>query len=165
MAHLALPTVTRTRLVTIPADASLAFPLFEPIGEKAWADGWEPEILLPAPEAPSGAGLEEMVFRTRGPAEPPTTWVVALHDPSSLTIEYATVTPGHRVGRIRVEIEAAGHDRSRARVTYGFSALSTRGVAFVRGFTEERFAARMERWERAIGHYLATGRILPGHGD
>ena len=166
MAQTELTSVARTGTVTIPTPASRALPLFEPLGEKAWADGWDPEILYPrsagVPEAPASPG---MVFRTHAAGEPPTIWVLALHDAAALVVEYATVTPGHRIGRIRVELEPAGEQRSRARVTYDFRALSARGAAYVEGFTEEQYAARMARWEKAIGHYLATGRILPRHGD
>jgi len=40
--------VTRSHTIHLPATPHEVFPLFSPLGEKHWAQGWEPEMLFPS---------------------------------------------------------------------------------------------------------------------
>lgn len=146
------------RLSAAPADV---FPLFEPIGEMRWAEGWSPRVLYPL----SGEARLGMVFTTQHPGEAETIWTIAAYDPERLRISYVRQTPGSRVGVIDVECAAAGDQTSHVTVTYTFTALSEEGNVYIAAFTEDHYAAYMAEWERAINHYLVHGALLQSHPD
>src|SRR5689334_8455041 len=65
-----------SKVATIQLDGSIdvVFPLFGPIREKDWADGWDPEILY----STTNVVEEHMMFRTSGRFEGEDfyTWVI-----------------------------------------------------------------------------------------
>src|SRR5215217_4271418 len=74
--------------VQVAAPIAQAFPLFSPLGEKAWVPGWDPELLHP-----SGANWTEgLIFRTRGESGD-AIWVVTRLDRSAWRVQYHRVEP------------------------------------------------------------------------
>ena len=58
-------TITKSATIILNADITAVFPLFGPIEEKKWAEGWNPKILHP-----ENTLIEEgMVFVTISSAE------------------------------------------------------------------------------------------------
>lgn len=55
---------------------------------------------------------------------------------------------------------SAGKDRTKAQVSYTYTALSESGNKFIVGFTQSYYDDWLASWERAINHYLATGETL-----
>jgi hypothetical protein len=154
--------VTRTGTLHLAAPPARCFPLFEPIGEKRWAAGWEPRMLYPA----SGEATEGSVFITQDaahPGEPETIWSIVAYDPRRYRIAYVRVTPAVRLGHIDITCVAATAGTTRTHVTYTFTALSDHGNAALAAFTEEHYAEWMKSWEQAINHYLQHGRAMPHH--
>ena len=128
-----------------------AFELFTPEGEKAWAEGWDPEYLHPA----DGRLAMGMVFRTRAGAEE-TLWTVACCDPSSC-VEYVRCTPGSRVAVVRVRCTPLAGDRCEVTVAYAFTGLSEAGNAWIRAMDEPRYAEFIGSWRSGIEAMLARG--------
>jgi len=151
--------VTRTATLTLPAPREQAFPLFGPIREAEWAEGWEPTMIFSETPLGEEAGA---VFTTRQPDEPDTIWLITQFDPAAFIIEYARVTPGVRTALVTIRCEAAG-DVTHASVTYQFTALSEVGNSFVKGFSEIHYRHMMDAWQAAISHTLNTGKRLPHH--
>jgi hypothetical protein len=74
------------------------------------------------------------------------------------------VTPGSRVGELRIDVRPDGDARSLCDVTYTFTALTPHGERYVEEFTEQAYLHRMRHWEAAVNHFLRTGTALrPAH--
>src|SRR5689334_21625388 len=97
------------RISTAPADV---FPLFEPIGEMKWAEGWSPRLLYPL----SDEACLGMVFTTQHPGESETIWTIADYDAERLHISYVRQTPGSRVGVIDIDCATNGDQTSQITV-------------------------------------------------
>jgi hypothetical protein len=140
----------RTIRVDLPPDR--AFHLFTPVGERLWADGWDPHF--PAGEHGDG-GAVGTVFVT-GAHGRTTLWVVTHRTEDS--IGYARVTPGHLAGVVDVRLAATGDGAAEAEVGYDLTALTPDAEP-----ERERFAAGYDEflaeWERAIAAAVAAGRI------
>jgi hypothetical protein len=134
-------------------------PLLTPLGERAWAPGWEPEMRW---EPPGGGG--GTLFVTRHPGHPETLWLLDTWEPAAGHVHYVHVTPGSDVTEIDIRLRPDGRDRTIAAVRYTWTALGEPGQALVRSKTPEAYRRFMQDWERELNHYLATGKQLPaGH--
>jgi hypothetical protein len=149
------PHVMRSYIQHIAAPPARVFPLLCPVREAEWVDGWEAKIVH------SISGLAELgcIFTTSREGEQDTIWTVSRYEPDSGLISFVMVTPGSRVGQLDIEVSAEA-EGSACSVTYTFTSLSEHGDAFIRAYTEDAYVAKMQGWERAIGHYLATGEML-----
>ena len=134
-------------------------PLFTPLGEKAWAAGWEPEMRW---EPPGGGAGTLFVVRHRG--QPDTVWLLDTWEPAAGHVHYVHVTPGSDVTEIDIRHRPDGKERTVAAVRYTWTSLGAPGVALVRSKTPEGYLRFMRDWERELNHYLTTGKQLPaGH--
>jgi hypothetical protein len=145
--------LVRSATIELAAAPQMVFPLFEPLGERTWAEGWEPEMLYP----PSGGAEEGMVFSTRQHSAAPTIWAIVRYEPERHAICYLRVAPDSHVADMRVVCTSSGDDRTHAAITYVFTGLSEAGNAYVATFTEEHYQHWMRSWETAINHYLLHG--------
>ncbi|HSN21283.1 MAG TPA: hypothetical protein VLS49_11430 [Usitatibacter sp.] len=134
----------------LPMAARAAFGLFTPQGEKAWAQGWDPEYLHP------GDGRTEpgMVFRTSAHGEE-TIWTVSRFDPEGGFVEYVRCTPGSRIAIVSVRCADTGPSRCEVSVRCVFTGLSAAGNARIREMDERRFAEYIGAWRSEIEAMLA----------
>lgn len=142
--------VTRTGHLHFPAAIDVVFPLFTPLGERHWAQGWDPEIVYPK-DVDIAAG---MVFRTNDGVEH--VWTVVRYDAPTHSVAYNVVAHGVLVRQIEVRCRAAGADRTEVTVTDSYIGLSPEGNAFVEKLDEPAYAKKMAHWQQAIDAYLAT---------
>ena len=98
----ALHHVERTGGFILAAPVDKAFPLFEPVPEKQWAEGWEPRPVYPG----NGMTVEGMVFTSKT-HDSDAVWVVTRLDSARHEIRYVNVTPGVRVGTIEIHCTQA----------------------------------------------------------
>ncbi|MCX6950710.1 MAG: hypothetical protein NTV51_00755 [Verrucomicrobia bacterium] len=146
-----------THRFTVPLPLAEAFTLFEPIGEKRWAEGW-----MPVFATPDDAVLSDNTVFTRTvhhPGEAPRTsiWLITRYDRAGGVIEYRTVVPDLRVSRITVSCREIGEKETAVSVTYRHTSLSEEGTRFLRELTEEKYRASIEEWATAIRAYLIRG--------
>ncbi|HUM12781.1 MAG TPA: hypothetical protein VLT82_17670 [Myxococcaceae bacterium] len=140
-------------------------PLLTPLGERAWAHGWEPQMRWEPPGG--GAGT---LFVIRHPGHPPaqaqdTVWLLDTWEPAAGHLHYVHLTPGSDVTEIDIRLRPDGETRSIATVRYTWTALGAPGVALVRSKTPKAYLQAMREWERALNHFLTTGQALrPAHG-
>ncbi len=139
--------------VALPPDQ--AFPFFEPVGEKKWAEGWHPIFT-----SPEDARLHEgsvFTVEARSPEGIPlhSVWAVNRYAPSRL-IEYRNVIIGLRATRITVRCEQAGTG-TRVTVRYTYNGLSEEGDRLIGKMTPEAYRAMIESWGTAIADYLKRG--------
>jgi hypothetical protein len=145
--------VTRAAAIHLAAAPDRVFPLFEPLGEKLWATGWDPVMIYP----PTGSTEAGAVFTSQGHDGPPAIWTVVQFDQARFQVTYVRVVPGSHVATIAVRCAGAGAGATDAEVTYTFTGLTEHGNDYVETFSEEYYRAWMRHWEAAINHYFEHG--------
>jgi hypothetical protein len=135
----------RSGAFTIDLPMKEAFALFEPEGERAWAEGWNPTYLHPE----DGAAQAGMVFTT-GSAEEATIWTMTRHEPDGGVVEYQRVTPASRTATVVVQCSPMGEGRTRVTVIYTITALTEHGNQWLRDTDEMRFRDYIASWAEAI---------------
>lgn len=132
----------------VAAPLAAVFPCFTALGERAWAPGWEPELL-------SGRERRGSAFRTRAGDGGETVWVVADYRPDLGRVSYARVALGRHVGLVDVACQEQGPARTRVTVTYTLTPLGPEARAAVEEFLEPRaFAAYVAGWQPAVSRAL-----------
>jgi len=143
--------VSRAYTQSLAAPPDQIMPLLTPLGEKAWAVGWDPVILFQAPAPGTGT-----MFATRHAGEREKIWLLETFDVAGRRVRYLHVTPGSDVTEIDIALSAAAGapDRTEAVVRYTYTGLSERGNALVDAMTEEHYQRFMEQWEQELNRYL-----------
>lgn len=143
------PPATQVRSFHLDAPVAQVFPLFTALGEKAWAEGWEPELL-------SGREERGSVFRTvHGARE--TTWIVVDYRPAQGRVSYARLAQGSNMGLVDVQCTASPAGGTDISVRYTLTGLNAQGHAFVREFLDpEHYGRMIEAWRVATGKALAA---------
>jgi hypothetical protein len=129
------------------------FPLLCPVREKEWAVGWDPLQVFTT----SGFAETDCVFTT-GEDKPEAVWVITNFDTVNHKLEIVKVTPGMTVGRITVALSKNGAGYTDAEVVYMYTAISTNGENFVRGYTEDFFKEFMKYSESTLNSFLEEQR-------
>ena len=136
--------VVRTHHFELPLPPGEAFHFFTPEGERAWAKGWEPRYLHPA----DGRATAGMVFTT-GHGGEETLWTMLRHEPEAGLAEYLRVTPGSRMGTVRVHCSPADGG-TRVTVTYALTALTPAGNDTLQALDAAAYEAFIASWRAAI---------------
>ena len=141
--------VHRTHAFEVDAPLARAFAFFEPEGERAWAQGWDPRYLHPV----DGTARAGMAFTTDHGGEE-TLWTMVTHEPGQGIVEYARLTPGSRLGTVRVQCAPLDAARTQVKVTYVLTALTESGNATLREF-DRGYETFIASWGEAIGRVLS----------
>jgi hypothetical protein len=153
--HIAKPKrATHTRRLRLDAPAEKVFPLFCPVRETEWADGWSPDVVISS----CGIAERDCVFLTsdkRGSA----VWYVTRHEPEQFLVEMLKITPGATACRLNIHLGNEGTGCI-ADVTYTHTSLGPAGNDLVAAFTAEHYQEFMQGWEDALNHFLTTGTLL-----
>lgn len=136
---------TRSHAFLVARAASDAFRFFEPEGERAWAQGWDPSYVHPR----DGRAEAGMVFTTDHGGEH-TIWMMTRHEPAAGLVEYVRATPGSRIATVMVQCAALSPTRTRVTVIYVFTGLSEAGNENIRAMDDARFRDYIEGWGKAI---------------
>ncbi len=144
-------SIKRNGSFRIDASLDVAFPLFTPEGEKAWAAGWSPEYVFPA----DGKTTQGMVFRTQHSG--PKTWLMTLYDPEHHRAEYANFS-ADLVIQISVYCSSEGKSTV-VEVSYVHTALTENGNKLVDEYTQERHDQQMQHWKQFIDEALRSGNV------
>lgn len=150
--------VKRSQLLRLNGRSDFVFSLFDPIGEKKWAETWNPALIFPDSAVRQGS-----VFTTRDHEGTETIWTITKLDKKSRKIAYTAVTPGFKVSVIEIHCQPDGTDGTNARVTYTITALSEKGKKYVISMSKQHYHEWMTNWEKAINHYLKWGHTLQHH--
>jgi hypothetical protein len=125
------------------------FSLLCPVREKEWAKGWDPIAVYSA----SGFAEKDCVFTTGGEA-PESIWVITEFDPALHLIEIIKVSPGLTACRITISLTENDSGNTDLHVEYTYTAISSDGEEFVRGYTQEFFDRFMRFSESALNDFL-----------
>ena len=150
--------IIRTSTITLQGSRTKVFPLFNPVKEREWAAGWDPQFLT-APAHDQDI-TERMVFRTPshlGHGETEYTWVLSKYAPEQAFIEYTVFTP-ERLWWITIQCSDGVPDQTTiAEITYTYVGLTEKGNAINTLALQQMYADDLRDWERAINHYLMSG--------
>ncbi|MGD2271916.1 MAG: hypothetical protein PVI06_16050 [Desulfobacterales bacterium] len=145
--------IKRTYTQTVVTTPEKVFHLLCPVREVDWVKDWDPELVI----SESGYVEKDCVFIM--PDRPQNSiWVVTEWNPEEYYVEFLKVTPGFSVGYIEIRLREAEGNRTHARISYEYTALSKAGEDFVANFTQESYDAFMKEWELALNHYLVNGK-------
>ena len=149
--------VTRTYTQTLQGTPAEIFPLYCPVKEALWCEGWDPVVVF----TESGVVEKDCVFITEdGPAQ--AAWYVTEYDADKGLVEMIKHTPGKTFVKLNIVLAAVSADTSRATITYSYTALSVPGEKVLAAFTAADYTTAMQAWEKAMNHYLKTGEMLTG---
>lgn len=141
--------VTLTGTIVLDAPIDEVFPLFSPLGETKWVDGWEPELL-----APRGADwVQGMVFRTVSDGRPQI-WVVSELEMQAHRVVYYRTEPDLLVARVEVRCGRLDSQRTEAAIVYSYVGLSDAGNTHIDQWTDAAYRSKMTHWETVINGYL-----------
>jgi hypothetical protein len=140
----------RAHAFVVSLPVAQAFTLFEPEGERVWAEGWSPSYLHPS----DGKAMRGMVFTTSHGNEE-TIWTLVRHEPGQGLAEYVRITPGSRAGGVLVQCAPLDAGRTRVNVVYALTGLSEAGNALIRENDEAKYREFIDSWSRAIEAALA----------
>lgn len=151
--------VTRTYTQQLTAAPARVFPLFCPVREADWIEGWDPISVW----SESGVAEPDCVFTTPSD-DGEAVWYITRHAPEVGEVEMLKITPGVTACKLVIKLSpsATGTD---AQVTYSHTSLGPAGDAFIDAFTSEYYCRLMQDWESRLNHYLTTGNMrLSAHG-
>jgi polyketide cyclase/dehydrase/lipid transport protein len=148
------PPLTQIRSFHLDAAPSEVFPLFTASGERAWAPGWDPEIL-------SGAEERASAFRTRNQHGQETVWIVAEYRPLEGRVSYARAALGSNIGLVDVICTASAGGGTDVSVRYTLTGLSESGREFVSKFLDpEQYSKMIDEWRAATADALARSTSM-----
>jgi hypothetical protein len=145
------PATPLTQIGSFHLDAprSQVFPLFTAEGERAWAPGWNPEVL-------SGAEERGSAFRTKHENGQETIWVVTEYKPHEGRVSYARAALGSNIGLIDVVCTDSAVGGTDVSVRYTLTGLSESGRAFASRFlAPEHYSQMINEWRTATANALA----------
>lgn len=147
--------VSHTYVQTNSAPPDAVFPLLCPVREAEWVPDWKYRLIY------SKSGFAELgcVFATPNEDGSETTWIVTEYEPTR-RIAFAWFWPGMIATRLTIDLVPNGNNRTNARISYEYSALSEAGERELDTYDERWYAAKMEHWQSAINQYLETGTIV-----
>jgi len=156
-----MPDFRGTRVIhqytqTNHAPPEKVFPLLCPVREADWVPDWKYRLIY------SQSGVAELgcVFTTPNEDGSQSTWLCTDHDPALFRIAYAWVTPGLVACHLQIQLEPGPASTTNAHIHYTYTGLSPTGNKEVERFNDNWFRTKMEGWEKAINHYLLTGKVI-----
>jgi len=132
------------------------FPLLCQEREKEWLDGWMANTIY------SMSGFAELnaVFETFQTDTYATIWIITHYDKEKYEIGFSRHTPGESVVNISINLEPISESQTFTHISYEYTALSEDQNCFIEDRLDHEFLQSMEWWEKAINHYLQTGKML-----
>ncbi len=144
----------REYVQTNNAPPEKVFPLLCPVREAEWVPRWRYRLVH------SKSGFAELgsVFITPNEDGSETTWLTIEYEPPR-RIGFVWVWPQMAAARLRFELERAGNE-THLHAHYEYTGLSEPGNAEVERYTDAWFGEKMKKFEAALNHYLATGKMI-----
>ena len=153
-----VPFVPQTKEVSgkilLDGEINMVFPLFGPIREAEWAEGWEPVVRFP----PDGKVRAGMVFTIQDHDGNQVVWLVTEFDEESHRAAYVHLGGSSMMVRIEIVCRPVGEKQTEAQVSYSYTGLDENGNRTVGIVELDQQPHRLHEWEQAIQHLLKTGK-------
>src|SRR5687768_8740260 len=147
--------VSRSYTLYFKADNTVIFPLFTPLEEKKWVQGWNATLIFSETEAARETGC---IFSTPPADMPDVLWVLSRYDEANGIIQYVRFASDHHIGIIDLKVD----QNTRVCVTYTLTGLSAVGDQYIQEeFSDAMYQHRMQSWQQGIEHYLHTQQTMP----
>ncbi len=144
--------VAATGSFTLPVAPDVAFPMFDPVREAEWAEGWSISAVHPNPFR-----LEpDAVFEVPGPNGITEVWTVVSCDFADCRVEYLAVAERDLIRRVTVQCTAEG-GATRVTVRYFVTAWSPAGIARAADYNQ----AFIEAWRGPVLAALIRNGVAP----
>lgn len=143
--------VSRERTIFLNDRPEIVFPLFEPLNERNWVDGWEPLVLFPS----NGVAREGMIFLTKPRFEDEENyrWVLTHYDTENFRISYH-VSAAERLWFIDVTCIPL-EEGTAATICYTYIGLTPEAARRNKAALGMMFKDNLKDWEDAINTFLA----------
>ena len=82
------------------------------------------------------------------------------YGPENIRLEMYKAKLDHTVGKLQIQLSARGPKETLADISYEYTSLGSSGDTFLKEFTTNFYAEFMQKWEKALNHYLKTGEKL-----
>ena len=149
-------TIEQSAQIVLKAPIEVVFPLFGPIEEKKWARGWDPKVLYP-----KGKDFTEgMVFRTPSTNSKEDWFYWTLACLQDLHLVRYLVSTSNRLWTINIVFSKDANQHTAALVGYRYTGFNETGKLLNQDALKEMFKYNLKDWERAVNHYLSTGKCL-----
>jgi hypothetical protein len=145
--------VRLTGTIEVGLPPKRAFDLFTPSGERAWAEGWDPQFPDPAADE-----TEPGTVFTTDHGDQRTVWTVVRRE-TGTAIAYSRTTPGDRAGLVTVTLQPSAGG-SAVTVGYDLTALVPESDHALQAFAHH-YPAYLAEWRDSIAALLAAP---PGGG-
>lgn len=138
-------------------NADAVFSLLCPLREKEWLDGWDCDIILS-----HSNGIEMgCVFSTPFSTDKNTVWFTTQYDKGDHVVEFIRHTPGEHIVKINLKVVDTPEEQgSQTFIVYEYTGLNEHQNAYITGKLAVDFEKSVKWWERAINHFLETGKML-----
>ena len=148
--------ISRSSVITIQAPINIVFPLFGPIEERKWADGWDPIVIHPV----EGHFEEGMVFKTRATNKQEDWYYWVLSCWWEFVIIQYQIHSANRVWTIFIECQSTTKTSSTMKITYNYTGLNEIGDLLNNEALNEMFTSNLKDWEQSLNHFIKTGKCL-----
>lgn len=135
-------------------------PLFCPVRELDWCENWHPKVVY----SNSGVVEKDCIFITVE-NEIDVVWIVSDYDIEKGYVKMFYHVPKVLVTQLEIQVTAIAEDTTKAVLTYSKTSLGKLGDEVIRAFTKEVYDVMMDSWEKAMNHYLTSGKMLTGLPD
>ncbi len=130
-------------------------PLYCPVRELDWCENWNPKLVY----SNSGLVEKDCIFITpQGKTD--IVWIVTDYDTKKGHVEMFYHVPGVLVTKLEIQVTAITENKTKAILTYSKTSLSNLGDEILDEFTKKEYDIMMDSWEKAMNHYLKTGKML-----
>jgi hypothetical protein len=150
--------VSRSHTIIVIDEPGKVFSMFTPEEEKKWVPGWDYTPIYPQ----DGSIEKNSMFLTTAHdhAKMPAIWIVSNYKPLSYCIDYLRIETDIKIGKIEIACNDARNGKTCVSVTYTYTSLSDEGNLFLESFTDDYYVQYLSDWEKAINHYLKTGKMI-----
>ncbi len=152
--------VSYTYVQTINGTIKEIMPLYCPVKELDWCENWDPKIVY----SNSGLVEKDCIFITLREKKD-IVWIVTGYNIEKGHVEMIYHIPGVLVTKLEIQVTPIMENKTKAVLTYSKTSLSDEGDKELEKFTNRNFNIMMDSWEKAMNHYLKTGRMLTGLPD
>jgi hypothetical protein len=151
--------VEYTYAQSIEGPIEQVFPLYCPVKESLWIDGWSTKAVY----SKSGFIEANCVFITEGHGDGnDAIWYVTEYDTTAKHIEMLMTLPETVIMKLVIDVEALSENTTQTTVTRSLTSIGKSGDYIIENYTKEEFEKSMGKWEKAMNHYLKTGEVLKG---
>ena len=133
------------------------FPLYCPVKEKLWVNGWDPKVVF----SNSGVIEENCAFVTKGHGDGHDAyWYVTEFNEKDKHIEMVMTIPETLIMFLIIDANPISSDQTKTTVTRKLTSIGNAGNNILKHFTEAEFNKTMQTWVESMNHYLLTGQLI-----